>query len=452
MRLRWVFLWMMFLPTVVSAEISVEKKGENTEITMTATQAMQLAGTLVEAGDFEHAEQILTMTPKMGNVALEIERWFLLGQIAQRQGDYDAAIKIYQKILDDQPDLARVRFELATCYMHARYWARADYHLRLAMAGKDLPDDAKSVMNYYRYIVRQNKNWNIWFNVGVAPDNNVNNASGGTEVYNHMWGTFYRKLDDPEQAIGTNLTLGGNYEFKLSNQWRLKSEVSIYSNVYDKSEYDDLYLSFATGPRFVWTRGDVWVAPMVTRRWYGWERYNWSAGARLDMNYDFTRRLSGGLYLRTTKNDYDVYGDWLNGYTYSGNMRLTYSFGASMYANFYAGITREDTTMPLYSYWQPLLSIGFGAELPWGFHVYLEPSVYWGLYDKASSVLNRDGYRTDIQERSVTQRYSVSMSNNKFDVWGFVPTLTFSYTRRDSNIWQREFDKFSAEFTMRQRF
>ena len=448
MRLRILFYLFVILacPTLVLAENATK------EISMTTTQAMQLAGSLVDKGDLKHAEQILTLTPQMDNLALEIERWFLLGQIAQKQGDYDSAIKIYQKILDDQPDLARVRFELATCYMRAEKWYRADYHLRLAMAGDDLPDAAKSVMNYYRYIVRQNKNWNVWFNVGVAPDNNVNNASGGTEIYNHMWGTFYRKLEEPEQAVGTNLTLGGNYEFKLSNQWRWKSEASIYSNIYDIKQYDDLYLALSTGPRFVWTLGDVWVAPIVTRRWYGWERYNWSAGARLDTTCDFSRRLSGGLYLRATKNDYDMYGDVLNGYTYSGNMRLTYSFGASVYANLYVGLTREDTIMPEFAYWQPLASIGVGAELPWGFHVYLEPSVYLGMYDKGRSVLGRDGYWDDVKERSITQRYSMSISNNKFDFWGFVPTLTFSYTKRDSNIWQREFDKTAFEFTMRQKF
>ena len=442
---------LLLISVLLIFPVSVLATDGHTEITMTATQAMQLAGALVDAGDFEHAEQILTITPKMGNVALEVERWFLLGQVAQKQGDWDTAIDIYRQILDAQPDLARVRFELAVCYMHKELWARADYHLRLAMAGKDLPDEAKSVMNYFRYVVRQNKNWNVWFNFGIAPDNNVNNASGGTEVINHIFGKFYRELDEPEQAIGTNLTLGGNYEFKLSNQWRWKSEANVYSNIYDKSEYDDLYLSFSTGPRFVWERGDVWLAPMVTRRWYGWERYNWSAGARLDTNYDFTRRLSGGLYLRTSRNDYDLYGDFLNGYTYSANLRLSYSFSASVYMNLYTGVSREDTVRPEYAYWQPSVSIGLGAELPWGFHVYLEPSLYWNYYDSARYVV-ADGDFTQVTERSSTQRYSVSVSNNKLDFWGFVPTLMVSYTKRDSNIWQREFDKMAIEFTMRQRF
>ena len=68
---------------------------------------MQLAGSFVDAGKYDKAKQILTTVPQTGNPALEIERWFLLAQIAQKRGDFETAIKIYQKILDDQPDLAR---------------------------------------------------------------------------------------------------------------------------------------------------------------------------------------------------------------------------------------------------------------------------------------------------------------------------------------------------------
>lgn len=444
-----LFLLFVFLPTFVSAESSVPEK--KTEITMTTTQAMQLAGALVDRGDFEHATQILTMTPKMNNIALEIERWFLLAQIAQKQGDYDSAIKIYQKILDDQPDLARIRFELATCYMHTKQWYRADYHLRLAMAGKDLPDEVRKIMNYYRYIVRQNKNWNVWFNFGAAPDNNINNAVGGEECVNTMLGPMCRDLSNPESAIGYNFSLGGNYEFKLSDHWRWKSDAFVYSNIYDISDYDDLYLSVGSGPRYIWNRGDVWLAGIWNRRWYAWDRYNWSVGAKLDLNYDFTRKLSGGLYLQYLNNTYDLYDDYLSGDTYSVQMRFSYSFNARLYSMLRVGLTREVANAPEYSYWQPGIGIGFGAELPWGFHVYAEPYFYWTAYDDAKWVVHNGNF-SQITERDASQRYSLSISNNKFDIWGFVPTVVLGYTHRDSNIWQREFDKFSAEFTMRQRF
>lgn len=115
------------------------------------------------------------------------------------------------------------------------------------------------------------------------------------------------------------------------------------------------------------------------------------------------------------------------------------------------GALREVAAADMYSYWSPNVSVGLGAELPWGFHVYAEPGVYWNWYDAPRWAV-RNNHMARIAERDLTQRYAVSVSNNKLDVWGFVPTVTVSYTRRSSNIWQREFDKTAVEFTMQQRF
>jgi hypothetical protein len=122
-----------------------------------------------------------------------------------------------------------------------------------------------------------------------------------------------------------------------------------------------------------------------------------------------------------------------------------------MYLILRVGLEREATADPIYSNWRPNVGLGFGAELPYGFHVYVEPSVYWSNYDAARWVV-KNGAFAQATEHSFTQRYSVSVSNNKLDIWGFVPTLTISYARRDSNIWQREYDKTAIEFRMQQRF
>ena len=421
------------------------------EITMTALDAVKLAGNLIERGDIEHAKQILTKMPQTKSLPVEIERWYLLGQIAQKNGDYETAIKIYKKILDDQPDLAKIRFELALCYMKMERWYRADYHLRLAMAGDDLPEEVKKAMNYYRYVIRQNKRWNVWFNFGAAPDSNVNNGNGGEECIINGYGRFCRNLKNPESVVGANLTLGGNYEFVLSDHWRWKSDANIYSNTYNEHDYDDLYLSASTGPRYIWSRGDVWLAAIGARRWYGGEKYNYSYGTKLDTNYDFTRKFSGGLSLRYMENKYDEYGDFLNGNTYSANTRLVYSFSARLYSLLRTGISREDTVNSSYSYWQPNIAIGVGTELPYGFHLYVEPAFYWSIYDDPQWVV-KDNDFAQITEHDFVQRYSVSLSNNKFDIWGFIPTFTVSYTKRDSNIWQKEYHKTTLEFTMQQRF
>lgn len=433
-----------------STEKADEKKDGRT-ITMSALDAVKLAGALVDRGDYEHATQILTMMPQTNSLPIEIERWYLLAQMEQKKGNIDEAIKIYRKILDDQPDLAKIRYELAICYMMKHQWYRADYHLRLAMTGNDIPNEIKQRMMYMRYIARQNKRWNAWFNFGAAPDNNVNQASGGEETIINEWGEFSRVLPEPEKAFGYNFLLGGNYEFVLSDNWRWKNEANVYTNIYNKHKFDDLYISASSGPRYIWERGDVWLAAVGARRWYGWDRYNWSAGGKIDSHYDWTRKLSSGLTLRVMNNIYDEYGEYMDGQTYGVSPRLSYSFDASKYVILFGGVDRDTAKDDAYASWRYNIGMGFGAEIPWGFSVYFEPSFYWTNYDGPRWTV-KDYQFVQITERDFMQRYSVSVSNNKFDFWGFVPTVTFSYTKRDSNIHAREYEKWTTEFTMRQRF
>jgi len=420
-------------------------------MTMSALDTVKLAGRFLDMGDYNRAQQMLIQLPKTNSLPVELERWYLLAQIEQRKGNIDEAIRIYRKILDDQPDLAKVRYELAICYMMKHQWYRADYHLRLAMAGADIPDEIKKRMMYLRYIARQNKRWNAWFNFGAAPDNNVNQATGGDEYIVNEWGEFKRVLPEPEKAVGYNFLLGGNYEFRLSDNWRWKNEGNIYTNIYNKHKFDDLYLSAASGPRYIWERGDVWVAAIANRRWYGWERYSWALGGKIDTHYDWNRRLSSGVSLRVLDNDYDEFGEYMNGQTYGFSPYTTYSFDASKYVHLFGGIERNTAKQDVYANWRYNVGCGFGAEIPWGYSIYFEPSLSWTNYDGASWAV-KDKKIIQITERDFTQRYAFSISNNKIDIWGFVPTFTFSYTKRDSNIHAREYEKWTTEFTMRQRF
>ena len=411
----------------------------------------KIAEEIESDGNTDVANQMFYRLLHSSDKNVSMDSAYKLAVAAMNAEDFKTASLYYRWMLQQNPDLPRIRFELALCYIKMKRWNAADYQLRLALSANDIPEVMQQVMLQYRYLIRQNKNWNVWFNFGAAPDNNINQTTGGEECITTVFGTLCRQLPKPVSAVGYNLTLGGNYEFKLSDHWRWKNNANIYTNVYNLHDYDDLYLSVGTGPRYVWSRGDVWVAGIASRRWYGWDGYNWSYGAKTDVNYDFTRKLSGGLSLRLMNNIYDDFGAYMNGQTYSVYPRLSYSLDATKYIILRGGLEREIANDNIYSNWRPSVGVGFGAELPFGFHVYIEPNFSWANYDGARWVVDNNDF-TEKCERDFIQRYAISISNNKLDIWGFVPTVTLSYTKRDSNIWQREYNKTAVEFTMQQRF
>jgi tetratricopeptide (TPR) repeat protein len=419
-------------------------------VELTPPQIVKAAKVLIDEGKLSEAKILLTAVP-FADEELETERLFLLGMAYRGEGKFDEAIEVFRLILDAQPDLPRVRLELAATYMAQGSWYRADYHMRLAGASKDLPEGVANSIKKFLYIIRQNKNWNAWFNFGLAPDNNLNGSEGGEECIATIFGLLCRQLPDPEKATGFNLSAGGNYEYKFNRSWGLKNDFAVFSNTYDKSKYDDLYIMASTGPRYVWGRGDIWAAITAGKRYLGHDPYSSSIGAKIDANYDFTNRVSGGLYLKYTPTRYDDYGDMMEGDTKGATVRLTYMFGASMYATLRAGIEKETAKDEVYSNLRRTYGIGFGAELPAGFRIYIEPSILFTDYDGERWVVKDYGF-AQVREEDKTRRYTLSVSNSKIDIWGFTPQITYSYADRSSNIWQKEYSKNAVEFSMQQRF
>ena len=155
--------------------------------------------------------------------------------------------------------------------------------------------------------------------------------------------------------------------------------------------------------------------------------------------------------LAYTPTYYDDYGDILDGDTKSARLRLFYALDSSKYLIFKTGYEYEKTKDVTYTNDRINFALGFGAELPYGFHIYAEPSVQYTQY-KGSRWTVKDYEFQQIKEHDTTQRYAISLSNRNIAVWGLVPTITYSYTDKSSNIWQREYQKSLIELTISKRF
>ena len=436
----------------ITAQASTLNSNDNkaTVVTMTHEQTLTFAQELIEKNKLEDAKKVLLLKP-FQQKELEIERLYLLAQIATKENKIDKAIDIYYFILEHQPNISNIRFRLAELYLIRKDWIRADYHYRLALADKELPIVIQNRIKQALYYIRQNKNYNFWFNFGIAPDNNVNNTTSGEQCVMTMFGPMCNTLDDPEKDVGLNITVGGNYEFKLSDNWRFRNEALIYSLKYQDKKYDDIYLSYVLGLKYVYNKGDVFFGPTFSKRFLGHKSYNYTTGFMVDTGYDLTKQLNARLYLAYTPTHYDDYGDILDGDVKTARLRMFYALDSSKYLIFKTGYEYEKTKDKTYTNDRVNLALGFGADMPWGFHIYAEPSVLFTNY-KGKRWTVKDYEFKEVKEWDITQRYSVSLSNRKVSLWGLMPVLTYSYTDKKSNIWQREYQKSLIELSIQKRF
>lgn len=397
------------------------------------------------------SQDVLGKIPLPEHVSAKINRLYLSAQKARRQGNIKEAIHLYRQVLDEQPDFVRARFELALCYMADKQWYRADYYLRLALGAEYLPDDVRKLMEHYRYVVRKNKNSDFWFEYGDVPDMRASLADNTNGCLGNNKSGVCEKLTDSKDTSAVNIAAGADYEFKLSDNWRWKNDAILYTNLYKKQKYDDLYLSGSTGPRYVWDKGDIWLAGMVGRAWYGNEKLAWSYGAKIDANYDWTRRFSSGLILLVANNEYDKYGDLLDGQTYTAIPHFTYSIDSTKYILLRGELERETAKYDPYSNYKYGFALGFGMEMPYGFLVYLEPYFSWTNYDGTVDIV-KNNVPKRVHEKYFLQKYTISLSNLKIEYMGFIPVVNVSYTTKDSNIPIPSYDRWSFGVNIKRKF
>lgn len=396
-------------------------------------------------------QNVLAKMPMPEDLSVKVTGLYLSAQTARKNGDIEQAIQLYRKVLDERPDFARARFELALCYIADDRWDRADYYLRMALAAENLPDDVKQVMESYRYLIRQNKNWDFWFDYGGAPDTRASIADSNNGCTGNTKNGVCEQITDSKKESGTYFAAGADYEFKLSDDWRWKSDAEFHTNLYEETKYNDLYLAGSTGPRYVWDKGDIWLAGIAGRGWYGRERYVWSYGAKIDTNYDWTRKLSSGLVLIFTNNVYDEYNYLMGGQTYAAVPHFTYYIDSTKYIALLGGLGRETAKADSFANYNYGAGLGFGMEMSYGFIVYLESYFFGANYDGEIDIV-KNGVHKRVKEKDLSQKYTLSLSNAKIELLGFIPVVKLNYTNKKSNVPIAEYDKWSFGISVKRKF
>jgi tetratricopeptide (TPR) repeat protein len=411
---------------------------------------MARANDLIRTKEYDNARALLA--DKTFNVLeLEIERLYLIAQTYMAENKPDEAITIYRHILDNQPQLSKIRAELAIAYMMTGDWYRADYHMRLALSDRAIPESAAAQLKQMLFVIRKNKNWDAWFNFSAAPDSNPAQTRGGEECLGIFGLVLCHQIPEPQPAFGFHIGTGGNYEYKLSDRWGIKSELAVFTSLYDVKKYNDVYLAAGIGPRYVWMSGEAFLAATAVRRWYGGTGYNRSFGLKLDLRQDLSDTVGTALMMQYSPSHYDEYGDILNGSVYSAAPKLIWIISSSMFVDFTLRAERESTRDPAYSNNKFGFSHGFGTELPYGFRIHAQPFATWVRYDSPQWVIKNYAL-AEVIEKDFLWGGSVSISNNNLSIFDFTPTLVYRYVSRDSNIWQREFSKHSIEMQIQKKF
>lgn len=417
-------------------------------ISMTAEQLLAKTQKLVEKKEYAVAKPL---AEALGEApGYELQSRFLMGFIAVETGDLKGAEAQFRAILKDDPKQTRVRLELGRVMMLQGKDGSADYHLRLAEDDKDLPAEIAKTVRGARSVLRDRRNWHFSFNLGLAPDSNINSATSA-ETVNINFGPFELPLTlDPnarqKSGIGQTGGFSGGMRLKAGDNMAILLDADGRFVNYSGTFADDVQMQFAAGPELKLNQtSSISLQGLAEQRWYGGKVANRDFGARLNYQkvLDAGQRIGIEIDGRHTDSHFaDAYSGWIVGTNATYERIVARSFIASL-----SIFGRKDMLQsPVYSSTSYGVAAGVGGELPWGLNAGVSGSVSRAKFDMPQYIYSNE--RRD-DWRFFGRAY---LGARSIKVMGFSPSVEYSFSKVESNYTLYESTRHRVNFKLARYF
>lgn len=425
---------------------------------LSSDRRVNIARALIERNRFAAALEILKP------LALEdrpdqTDVRFLLGLAASRGSQepglndderlrlLDLAIAAFRTILIKQPELVRVRLELALAFYLKQDDALAQNHFERALVGQPPPALVANI-NRFLNIMRARRRWRGYFGFSLAPDTNINAASDAEFIY--INGLPFRRGAVGRASSGFGLVGwgGGEYQFPLAERWHLRAGFDVNHREYKGGQFDQTFVAGHVGPRWLIDRNtEMSLLASVSQRWWGGSPFNYDFGARLEVEH----RLMPGLRLsgRASWQDRTYQQQtFLEGPLMVFSLGANYVLFPTVEVNALVGyLQQEAASQPWNSagYWT---RVGTNVALPWGFSVGLSGEFRWTDFEAGWFPFVED----NSARRDQTRILQATLLNRALTVYGFSPQVAFSNQVRESNAQAFDFKRNLVEMRWVRQF
>lgn len=250
---------------------------------------------LLAAGQIDEAETLLLALTSDPDRAVRSEARFRIAQLRIAAGQRTEAAVLLRRILDDEPDAARVRLELARLLVEMGEEGDAARQLRQAQA-TGLPPDIARVVDQFSTALRSVAPFGASVELTLAPDSNINRATARDSLDT---GLFPIDLDEDARArSGLGVAASGQIfgRLPIGGELRLLPRVSGSARLFRDSRFNDIGADVRLGiERRDSSGGRLTLSAGHDRRWFGGRLFTQSAVFGLDWLRPSGRTAQFGL-------------------------------------------------------------------------------------------------------------------------------------------------------------
>ncbi len=173
----------------------------------------------------------------------------------------------------------------------------------------------------------------------------------------------------------------------------------------------------------------------------------------MDTNWQIGRRWLLGSGLSAHRNQYhiDYINEALRGYDWSASVQPRYYLNDKSFLLAGLRFGQDYTRVRAYGNDSLTYSIGYFGEFRYGFAILTRLDLTTTKYHAARYFVSQGEFQQKTRRDNVWSAY-VRVSNNKINWHNLIPAVSYTYTRRDSNVPANAFDKHRVEIEIMRRF
>jgi hypothetical protein len=393
-------------------------------------------------GEKRNAESLLGALLADADVDVRCEARFRIGLLREGRRDWKGAAAMYRAVLDEKPKATPVRLQLAKVLAEDGDEEAAGRQLRRASTS-GLPEDVAQVIDQFQLALRSRRRLGGSFELGFAPDSNINRANGNATV---TIGSQPLDLSrDARARSGLGATIGSQVFWRpaLGRRTNMLLTASGSADLYRRSQFNDIGLTATAGPELLRGRSRFRPSAIIARRWFGGAPYSESYGGALNWLRQINPVSQVQLDLTNVQTVYKI-NPSLTGRAASVVARYERAVSPRFFGRLSARVDRQDARDPAFATWSAggeiLASRDVGRRT-----IYLRAGLYKTRGDAAFTLpraKRRDGL-IDVE---------VGLSFRDLAVLGLAPVIRLHRTENHSPIFFYDFRRTRLELGITHAF
>ena len=442
------------------AESATESVPSAPAPTVSAAEALTAAKALLEAGLLEDALAILNpLAQAHPDHPQRSDILFLLGlastQLSQqadvpeerREALLTLAIAAFRLVLFDQPELVRVRLELARAFFLKGEDSLSQYHFERVLAGEPPEPVVANVRNFLN-LIRARRRWSLSLGAAIAPDTNIGGTSDERTIY--IFGLpFQRDIEDlTTSGIGLSAWGGAEYQLPMGERTRLRAGANLSRREHEGSRFDEAFLGTHLGPRiFLDRRTEASLLATASQRWAGTVKDFHTLGGRLEVGHRLNQAVTLNGRVSWEERHYRT-RRILDGPVLDVSLGGAYVISPTVRADLSLGYGREEPGRMREQHERYRVGAGVSVILPLGFTVSGGGDYRWTNFEPGWFPHVPDGGARE--DRTWSARASVY--NRAITFMGFSPEVGVVHEVRKTNAQLFDYERTRGELRFVRQF